>query len=339
MINHLEHLCNLHGVSGSEQAVRDYIISHITPHDYTVDTLGNVIVQVKGQTSTRKRILLAAHMDEIGFIVTNITEQGYLKFAPIGGIDRRVVIGKTVEIGPNKVAGVIGLKPVHLSTADERKRAPKWDELYMDIGAKSKEQAEALVSLGDPAVFAQKSFQMGNLFSAKAIDDRLGCAILLSLLETPLAVDVTLVFSVQEELGLRGIQTALPQVNPDIALIIEATTAADLDGVADEKTVCKLGAGVVIPFMDSGTIYDKTLYAKVTKLAREKNIPWQTKSIVAGATDAAEIQRFGSGVQVLGLAAGVRNIHTPANVLHLEDAVHLLELTKAFLEQLGDEFA
>ena len=338
-LNHFEYLCSLSGVSGDEGAVQNYITAHLLGYDFFEDTLGNIIVRVKGEKPSSKTILLAAHMDEIGFIVTNITDEGYLKFAAIGGIDRRVVIGKEVSVGQNKVAGVIGLKPVHLSTPDERKRAPKWDELYIDIGASDKTSAEALVSLGDTAVFATDGLAMGDLFAGKAIDDRLGCAILLSLLDAPLPVDVTLVFTVQEELGLRGAKTALQQIKPDVALIIEATTAADLDGVPREKAVCELGAGVVIPFMDSGTVYDRALYAAVTALAETLDIPWQTKTIIAGATDAAEIQRFGAGVQVLGLAAPVRNIHTGYNVLDPRDAEHLLCLTRAFLTDLGDKFA
>ena len=339
MIKHLQHLCNLPGVSGNEQAVRNYMIDHVMPHDYKVDTLGNVIVQVKGEKPAKKTVLLAAHMDEIGFIITSITQEGTLKFAPIGGIDRRVVLGKKVRIGNNGIAGIIGLKPVHLSTADERKVAPKWEALYIDIGASSKEEAQEQIRLGDTGVFAGEGFQMGSLFSAKAIDDRLGCAILLSLLEKPLPMDVTMVFTVQEELGLRGAKTAVQQVKPDVALIIETTTAADLEGVPEEKTVCKLGSGVVIPFMDSGTVYDRKLYEEATKLAQVENIPWQTKTVIAGATDAAEIQRFGSGVQVLGLAAPVRNIHTAYNVLNLDDAGHLLAFTEKFLEHMGEKWS
>ena len=337
-LNHFEHLSNLPGVSGDEGAVSDYITAHLLGYDFFEDTLGNIIVRIKGKKSSPKTILLAPHMDEIGFIVTSITEDGYLKFAPIGGIDRRVVIGKEVQVGKGKIAGVIGLKPVHLSSPDERKRAPKWDELYIDIGAKNKAEVEHLVSLGDTVAFATEVFSMGDLFAGKAIDDRLGCAILLSLLDEPLPVDVTLAFTVQEELGLRGARTALQQIKPDVALIIEATTAADLDGVPREKAVCELGAGVVIPFMDSGTVYDRALYAEATTLAETLDIPWQTKTIIAGATDAAEIQRFGAGVQVLGLAVPVRNIHTGYNVLDPRDAEHLLHLTRAFLTDLGEKF-
>ena len=339
ILNHFEHLCNLSSVSGDETAVQDDITAHLLGHDFFEDTLGNIIVRVKGKKTSKKTILLAAHMDEIGFIVTSITEDGYLKFSPIGGIDRRVVIGKEVQVGKNKLAGVIGLKPVHLSSPDERKRAPKWEELYIDIGATDKAEAERLVRLGDTVSFATAGFPMGDLFAGKAIDDRLGCAILLSLLDEPLPVDVTLAFTVQEELGLRGVRTALQQIKPDVALIIEATTAADLDAVPREKAVCELGAGVVIPFMDSGTVYDRELYAAATALAETLDIPWQTKSIIAGATDAAEIQRFGAGVQVLGLAAPVRNIHTGYNVLDPRDAEHLLHLTRAFLTDLGENFA
>jgi len=335
MLNHLQALTALPGVSGDEGAVRDYIIDHITPHSFTVDALGNVIVTVKVARTIGKTVMLAAHMDEVGFIVTNFTEEGYLRFTEVGAIDRRVIVGKRVLIGKDKVPGIIGMKPVHLASKDEQSRVPEYSALYIDIGVSNKEAAMARVSLGDTAVFDSPSFEMGSSIAARAIDDRVGCAVLLQLLEEPLPIDVTLVFTVQEEIGLRGAQAASFAVKPDIAFTLEGTTAADLPGVPSEKQVCQLGKGVVIPFMDRGTVYDRELYAEVTALAERLDIPWQTKTLVAGGTDAAMIQRSGSGARVLGLAAPVRNLHTGYNVANMTDLDHLLALTRAILADLG----
>lgn len=335
MLNHLNALTALPGVSGDEGAVRDYIMDHIMPHDFTVDALGNVIVRVKGARDIGKTVMLAAHMDEVGFIVTNITDEGYLRFAKVGEIDRRVIVGKRVLVGRDKVPGIIGMKPVHLASKDEQSRVPEVSALYIDIGVSDKEAAMARVSLGDTAVFDSPSFEMGGSLAARAIDDRVGCAVLLQLLEAPLPIDVTLVFTVQEEIGMRGAQAATFAVNPDIAFNIEGTTAADLPGIPSEKQVCKLGGGVVIPFMDRGAVYDRGLYARVTVLAEQHAIPWQTKTTVAGGTDAAAIQRSRTGVPVLGLAAPVRNLHTGYNVADVGDMDHLLSLTRAILADLG----
>jgi len=337
MLSHLNALVSLPGVSGDESAVRDYIINHIMPHDYTVDALGNVIVRVKGAKDIGKTVMLSAHMDEVGFIVTNITDEGYLRFTKVGEIDRRVIVGKRVLIGRDAVPGIIGMKPVHLASKDEQSCVPDFSALYIDIGVSSREAAMKRVSLGDTAVFDSPHFSMGQSLAARAIDDRVGCAVLLELLHEPLPIDVTLVFTVQEEIGLRGAQAATFAVNPDIAFNIEGTTAADLPGVPEEKQVCKLGGGVVIPFMDGGAVYDRELYADITALAERLDIPWQTKTTVAGGTDAAMIQRSRAGVQVLGLAAPVRNLHTGHNVADVRDMDSILTLTRAILFDLGEK--
>ena len=335
MLRHLNALCALPGVSGNEGAVRDYILAHIAPHAYTVDAMGNVIVAKKGRRNPGKTVLLTAHMDEVGFIITSITAEGWLRFAPVGGVDTRVILGRPLRIGPRGVPGIVGVKPLHLTTADEWKRVPDVDELCIDIGASGIEEARALVASGDTACFDSPSFAMGCQFAAKAIDDRVGCAVLLQLLEEDLPIDAHFAFTVQEEVGCRGAQTVAFQVRPDVALILEGTTAADMPGVREDKQVCRLGGGVVVPFMDNGTIYDRGLYTQITALATRLGIPWQTKSLVAGGTDASSVQRSGDGVRVAALAAPVRNLHTGYNVANVGDMEHLLALTRAVLGELG----
>jgi len=337
MLDLLKTLCSLPGPSGNEGPVRDYILETVRPYaDAIVDPIGNVIVEKKGRKHSGKTILLAAHMDEVGFIITGITDEGYLKFAPLGSIDQRVVLGKGVRIGPAGIPGVIGLKPVHLSTQDERSKMPEIESLHLDIGASDAETAKKLVSLGDTACFDTQPFHMGECLVSKAIDDRVGCAVLLTLLSEDLPVDVHFAFTVQEEIGLRGATTAGFRIQPDIALILEGTTAADIPGAAPGKEICRMGGGVVIPFMDKGTVYDRTLYRRITALAERLDIPWQTKQVIAGGTDGAAIQRAGTGAQVAGLAAPVRNLHTGVNVASLQDMDHLLNLTRAVLADFGE---
>jgi len=337
MLDLLKTLCTLPGPSGDEGPVRDFILDYVRPYAHaTVDPIGNVIVEKKGRKHSGKTILLAAHMDEVGFIITGITDEGYLKFAPLGSIDRRVVPGKGVRIGAAGIPGVIGLKPVHLSTEDERSKMPAIEELYLDMGASDAEAAKKLVSLGDTACFDTRPFEMGGCLVSKAIDDRVGCAVLLTLLAEDLPVDAHFAFTVQEEIGLRGATTAGFRVQPDVALILEGTTAADIPGAAPGKEVCRMGAGVVIPFMDNGTVYDRALYRRITALAEKLDIPWQTKQVIAGGTDGAAIQRAGIGTQVAGLAAPVRNLHTGVNTASLQDMDHLLGLTRAVLADFGE---
>ena len=337
MLKHLKALCTLSSVSGDEGAVRDYVIEAVSPHaPYTVDALGNVIVEKKGRKTPKRKIMLAAHMDEVGFIITSVTEEGYLKFAAVGGMDKRVLIGKRVLVGHGGVLGVIGLKPIHLTGPEEQSRVPDIGSLYIDIGAADAASAKAQISLGDTACFDTAPTEMGDCLLARAIDDRAGCAAMLALIEDDLPLDVTCVFTVQEEIGTRGVAAAAFRVQPDIAIILEATTAADLATVPREKQVCKLGSGVVIPFMDGGTVYDRALCAQATALADRLEIPWQTKNVIAGGTDASAIQRSAAGVQTIGLAVPVRNLHTGCNVARIADIDHYVNLSRAILDDLGE---
>jgi len=334
----LKKLCALPGVSGDEGAVRDFILEQVRPYadEVRVDPMGSVIVEKKGRERGTKRVLLAAHMDEVGVIVTRIRDDGYLKFSFVGGIDRRVVIGKTVYLGKDRVPGVIGLKAFHLVHGDEGEKVPKVSDLYIDIGADSREEAEKLVRLGDTGAFDGESVDFGDgMRKAKALDDRVGCAVLLKLIQSDLAYDTTFAFTVQEEVGTRGAFGAAFSVQPDIALVVEGTTAADLPGVPEEKQICGPGRGVVIPFMDNGTLYDRELFGVLTGLADERGIPWQTKEYIAGGTDASAIQRSRAGVRAAGIAVAVRYIHSPSSVICLKDAENMLALAGAFLEKAG----
>lgn len=340
LMDTIKELCALDGVSGCEDAVRSYIKEKATPYadEIRVDALGNLIVFKKGKKATGNTLLLAAHMDEVGLIVRSITEEGYLKFSCVGGIDRRVLLSKPVTVGPNRIPGLIGMKPIHLTTAEERKSIPEIKELCVDIGAKDKESAEKLVSVGDYIAFSSDIVEFGERFiKAKAIDDRAGCAVMLELLKEDLPMDCTFAFTVQEEIGCKGAMGAAFSVAPSIALILETTTAADLAGVEGEKKVCCLGDGPVVPFMDNGSIADRKLYELTRTLAKENNIPWQTKHMVAGGNDARAIQRSREGVRTVVMSAAVRYLHAPSTVACVRDFEYIHKLSRLFIEAVAQK--
>jgi len=338
MIETMKTLCALSGVTGDEAAVRDHIIDRVKAHtgDVTVDVMGNVIVNKKGAVKPAQKIVLCAHMDEVGVIITGITDDGYLKFAMAGGIDARVVAGKLVKIGKRGITGIIGCKTMHLVKAKDRDKPVETDDLYIDIFAGNRAEAEEQVSLGDTGAFDEEIKEFGDGYiKAKAIDDRFGCAVLLDLIESDLPVDCTFVFTVQEEVGLRGAYTAAYKTEPDIAIIVEGTTAADLPSVSGTKKVCRPGAGAVLPFMDGGSIYDKEIREKLTYIADENGIPWQTKTYIAGGTDGAAFQRSRSGVKTAGIAAPIRNLHSPSCVGKISDMEAVQKLVRLFLENIS----
>lgn len=335
----LKTLCSLPGVSGHEEAVRGYIREQVQPYADSIleDAMGNLLVHVRGEKPEEpgKKLLLAAHMDEVGVIVTDITSEGYLKFDFVGGVDRRVVIGKKVLLGDKAVNGIIGLKAIHLTEGEERNKVPPLKSLYIDIGVSSKEEAEKLVSLGDVGTFPTWALELGEGYlMAKAIDDRVGCTVMLELIRRGLPRDAWFAFTVQEEVGCRGSQTAAWRIQPDYALILEGTTAADLPSQSGGEKVCSPGKGPVIPFMDGGSVYDHGLFRKLTALAEARGIPWQTKTKISGGTDASSIQRSGAGARVAAISAAVRNIHSPSCVCCLEDMQRIYDLAYAFLEEL-----
>jgi len=340
MLEKMKSLCNLSGVSGSEDEVREFIVSHAKKYtnDVQVDTMGNVLVCKKGKVTPKQKLVLCAHMDEVGIIVTGITDDGYLRFAKAGSFDGRVVLGKAVVIGKNKVQGIIGCKAIHLIKLKDREKHVDSEDMYIDIGAKDRSEAEKLVALGDSGVFDEDIREFGEGFiKAKAIDDRFGCAVLMELTETDLPIDCTFIYTVQEEVGLRGAYTAAYSSDPNVALIVEGTTAADLPSVSESKKVCKLGKGPVLPFMDRGAIYNKEIHGILTSLAEKNDIEWQTKTYIAGATDGSVFHTSRTGIKTAGIAAPIRNLHSPTCVGKISDMEAVYRLIRLFLEKLGEE--
>lgn len=334
MLELVKTLCNLDGASGSEENVCEFIQNEIRDYvdEMKVDAIGNLIAFKKGEKTPKQRLMLCAHMDEIGFIVKRFTEDGMIRFAFCGGMDPQVAIGKRVRFG--KVLGVIGTKAGHLSTPEERKTIPSIDSMYIDIGAKSKAEAEGKLQIGDCGTFDCLTYEFGeNLLKAKAIDDRFGCAMLIRMIKSELAYDTYFSFNTQEEVGLRGAMTSAYSVNPDVAVIVETTSAADVSGVKGHLKGCELSKGVVLTMIDHGTIYDEGIFKKAVKLADENNIVWQHKTFITGANDSGVIHKTRAGVKTLALSLPVRYIHSPASVASIFDMNETEKLLKVFMKE------
>lgn len=334
----LKDLCLLNGTSGDETSVRDYIINEINDYcTYEVDNLGSVIAYKKGNKKPNKTVSVNAHMDEVGFIITGITSDGYLRFAPVGGIDTKVCLDRAVTVGENRINGVIADKAYHLLEDSEKDKAPSFDKLLIDIGANSETEAQSVVSLGDFAYFESDYTELGNGYiKAKALDDRIGCMLMIELIKSELEYDTVFCFNVQEEVGLRGSKCTSFAVGADISIILEATTAGDLDGVEGADRVCVLGNGGVVSFMDNRTIYDRELYKLAMNTAKENNIPVQTKTAVAGGNDAGSIQTSGKGAKVMALSLPCRYIHSPSSVVKQSDIDNTRKLLKEILKKIYD---
>lgn len=337
MINTMKELCALPGISGREHLVREYITARLknapAVSDIRIDRMGNCIVSLKGRKPAPKKVLFAAHMDEVGGIVTGITDDGYMHFDTVGGITPDVLFSRQVWV--NGHAGVIGGKAVHQCSGEEKTKIPSIDRMLIDIGAHSKDEAKAVAKEGDAITFTASCFPLFNdVFCAKALDDRAGCALLLKLAHTKPEYDVTLVFTVQEEIGLRGAVTAAYATEPEIAVVVDSTTAADSVGVPPEKQVCRIGEGPVVSFMDRQTMYDWGLYAFIRDLANKNGIPTQTKTMVAGGNDAGAFQRAKQGAYVAAVSLPCRYIHSPSCVLKEQDITNTYRLLELLLYTL-----
>ena len=326
----LERLCTASGISGDESSIRNIILSEIENYatEVKVDALGNLIVFKAGNQKSKLKLMISAHMDEVGFIVTHITDSGFLKFSTVGGIDEKVIPGKSVTVGKNKLPGVIGVNPIHLLKSDEKQAVIPIDDMYIDIGAKNKKDAEKYVMPGNSVCFDSIFDINDKIVKAKALDDRVGCFILINLIKNDLLFDMYFTFVVQEEIGLKGATTAAFSVNPDCALVIEATTAGDTSCDENNSPVCKIGDGAVISFMDGHTVYDKEYYNLAFKLAKDNNIKVQSKEAVAGGNDAGAIHISRSGVRTLAVSLPCRYLHSATGLISLDDLDAVQNLTE-----------
>ncbi len=334
----LKKLTEACGAPGQEGEVRNLIRSEIEGHvdEIRTDALGNLIA-IKNPSAPGPKVMLAAHMDEVALMILGIEKNGLLRFRPIGGIDPRVLVAKTVLVGEKKVPGVIGSKPIHLQKPEERQRPLGIDELLIDIGAKSQEEAEKVVNLGDCAYFATKFEEFGqDKIKAKALDDRVGCALLIELLKRDYNIPVYGVFTVQEEVGLRGAGVAAYQIQPDVAIVLEGTTASDVPGSDPHKHATSVGKGPAITIMDRSVITHPPLVRQLIELAEKHDISYQIRRTNTGGTDAGQIQLTAGGTKAAVIAVPCRYIHSAASVMSKKDFEAAFQLTSVFLQELQE---
>jgi tetrahedral aminopeptidase len=333
----LQQLTEAVGVAGDEKEIRllirDLIVDHID--EWRVDAMGNLIARKVGTGESDLRVLVDAHMDEIGMMITAADSDGTLKFEPVGGIQPPALLGKVVQVGPKRLRGVIGARPIHLLDASQRNRVVKISDMRIDIGAQKKEEAERKVSVGDRAAFLTAYEESGRVAMGKAFDNRAGCAALIELLRgEPFPFDLYAVFSVQEEVGLRGAQTAAFGIHPDVALVLECTPAYDLPNDRDVGSNVALGRGPSLYVMDSGTIQDPRLVSHIMRTAEDQSIPYQIRQPGGGGTNTAAIQRAGGAIPAATIATPARYTHAPMAMINLDDFVYVKQLAEAALRNL-----
>ena len=331
LMERLENLSNLCGVSGDCGRVRKYIrgqLSDLRDQELKTYTKGNLISNRRGRGP---RVMVCAHMDEVGLMIQGALDNGLLAYQQ-RGIDPRVVVSKRVTVGAKELPGVIGAKAIHLQSREELKKALPHEELFIDIGAKTKEEALTLVQPGERACFTTRFSRFGRgKVKGKALDDRIGCAILLELLENVYDCDFYGVFTVQEELGLRGAQAAVWQVEPQVALVLEGTTANDMPKCGPQQIVTRLGAGAAITFMDGVTVTLPRMYRALCDTAREEDIPWQPRQGAAGGTDGGAIHKALGGCVTGGISVPCRYLHSPCSVADTGDIESACRLAHGFL--------
>lgn len=342
----LEELSNAFGPSGCEVEVRRILARTLRDQvdDLQADALGNLIALKRGTgPEPRLKVMVDAHTDEVGFMITRIEKNGLLGFRVVGGIDDRMLMAKGVLVGPKRLPGVILAPPVHLSKPEQRQQVIKVDQLVIDIGADSEEKAKSLVKIGDYASFDTR-FQVlaqggQRTVKGKAFDDRAGCAVAALLAEEEYPVDLYLSFSAQEEVGLRGARVAAYRIDPDLAFALEGTVCDDTPKKKDVSPTTELGKGPAITIMDHSFIADRRLVRLLTDTARAHDIPFQFKQPGVGGTDAGAIHQTRTGVPAVAVAVPCRYIHAPVSILSLNDFEHLVNLMKASLRALPEGWA
>lgn len=330
MLDLLKRLCETDGASGNEERIRDIIISEIDGFcDWRIDNLGNIIAFKKGKKTPQSKLLIDAHMDEVGVIISAVTNDGFLRFKTVGGMNISALMFRNVLIN-GCLHGVISGKPVHLLEKGEKEKLPKEDSLYIDIGTSSKEEALRLVSLGDFGVLESEWNISGDNILSKALDDRIGCAILVWLLKQDAEYDFYASFSVQEELGLRGAKTATFQVMPDSAIILEGTTALDISDTPSDQKVCSLGEGAAISFMDNSTLYYRPYFDEALK----SGIKCQVKAKVSGGNNSGAIHLTGKGVKTIAISVPCRYIHSSCSVANTDDIKNAKSLCEYMMDKI-----
>ena len=323
-------LTQINAVSGNEEIIRAVIKDMIKPYadEITVDTMGNIIALKKGAKSNGKKVVLSAHMDEVGFIVSEITDDGYVKFKSVGGIDERIMLAQSVVIGADEVPGVIGIKAIHLQSPDERQSVIKEKDMYIDIGAADADEAKSKVKLGDYIAFNSDYRETGGFIKAKALDDRVGCALLCELIKGKYQNDIYFCFCVQEEVGCRGATIVSKRLGADVAIVLESTTASDVPGSGEHQYSSYLGGGPVVSVMDRGSYSDKGLNNFITAIAEENAIKFQYKKSGFGGNDARAYQTSSLPCKTAVISLACRYIHSPVSCALRSDVELMLSLSE-----------
>ncbi|MEM6524058.1 MAG: M42 family metallopeptidase [Bacteroidota bacterium] len=337
-VNLLKTICEAPGAPGYESRIREKVIEEITPlvDDVKVDNMGNVIAYKKGKSS-EKCAMVAAHMDEIGFMVTHIDDKGFVRFTTLGGFDPKTLTAQRVIIhGKEDIIGVMGTKPIHVMSPEERTKMPKTTDYYIDLGM-PKEKVEEVVSVGDPITRERELIEMGDCVNCKSIDNRVSVFILIETLRTlkDPPFDVYGVFTVQEEVGIRGANVAAHTINPDFGFGLDTTIAFDLPGAQPHEKITSLGEGTAIKIMDAMTICDYRMVDYMKNVAEKYKIKWQPEVLTAGGTDTAGLQRMGKNGSISGaVSIPTRHLHQVIEMAHKDDIDASIKLLIACLEGL-----
>ena len=334
----LKTICEVAGAPGFEHRVREIVLKEVKKYadHIEIDNMGNVSVLKKGKDSS-KSVMIGAHMDEIGFIVTHIDNNGFLKFHPLGGFDPKTLTSQRVKVhGKKDIIGVMGSKPIHVMTPEEKNKVPKITDYYIDLGL-SKKEVDKLIAVGDPVTRERELIEMGDCVNCKSLDNRIAVFILIETLKNlkKPAFDTYCVFTVQEEVGIRGAQVATQQIKPDFGFGLDTTIAYDVPGAAEHEKITSLGEGVAIKIMDASTICDIRMVKFMKEVAEKNKINWQTEILTAGGTDTASIQRMTPGGSIAGaFSIPTRHIHQVIEMVHKKDVKNCIELLTLCLNSL-----
>lgn len=335
----LKKVCSAFGAPGYEQDIRDLVIKEVTPlvDEVSVDNLGNIMALKRAGHAQGKKAMVAAHMDEIGFIVTHIDDNGFIRFHTLGGFDPKSLTAQRVIVhGKKDIVGVMGSKPIHVMSPEERKVMPKISDFFIDLGMDAN-AVKKVVQVGHPITREREFLDMGDCVNCKSIDNRVSVFILLETLKKLKKVpyDVYAVFTVQEEVGLRGAQVAAHQINPDFGIGLDTTVAYDLPGSVVHEQITRLGQGAAIKIMDATAISDYRMVAYLQELAGKAKIPWQPEILTAGGTDTAALQKTGKHGAISGaISVPTRYLHQVIEMANKEDISACIQLLTAALESL-----
>ena len=327
----LKKICETAGAPGFEKAIRDLVIDTIKTHvdEYHVDNLGNIISIKRGTNGSDKKVMAAAHLDEIGFIVTHIQEGGFVRFHTLGGFDPKTLTAQRVKIHGSKVVpGVMGTKPIHVMAPEERTKMPKATDYFIDTGM-SKEDLEKIVSVGDPITWERELIEMGDCVNCKSIDNRVSVFILIEALKLmkDIPYDFYAVFTVQEEVGLRGANVSAHSINPTFGIGLDTTIAYDVPGAQAHEKITELGKGAAVKIMDGSVICDTRMVEFLKQTAGENDIEWQPEVLPAGGTDTAGLQRMGKNGAISGaISVPTRHLHQVIEMANKEDINSCIQL-------------